>query len=120
LERSNKKVLAKGAPRPQDTAIVYITPAKIIDKTNKKRYMNIKIKAALTVLIFFSTLTGMAWILTKIPPEWIINGFLCLMAIGCMIIAYYMALGYYRDVEELKKLNEQDKRKIEGGNSRIK
>jgi hypothetical protein len=31
-----------------------------------------------------------------------------------------MALGYYRDVEELKKLNEQDKRKIEGGNSRIK
>jgi hypothetical protein len=120
LERSNKKVLAKGAPRPQDTAIVYITPAKIIDKPNKKRYMNIKIKAALTVLIFFSTLTGMAWTITKIPAEWIINGFITLLGIAAVIVGYIMALGYYRDVEELKKLNEQDKRKIEGGNSRIK
>ena len=82
--------------------------------------MNIKIKAALTVLIFFSTLIGMAWILTKIPPEWIINGFMTLIAIGCMIIAYYMALSYYRDVEELKRFDQQTERKIEGGNSRIK
>ena len=82
--------------------------------------MNIKIKAALTVLIFFSTMIGVAWILTKVPSEWIINGFMCLMAIGCMIIAYYMALGYYRDVEELKRFDEETERKIESGNSRRK
>lgn len=104
--------------------IVDIIPRKtirIIDIRNyKKRYMNIKLKAILTVLIFFSTMIGMTWGLTKIPSIWIINGFIVLIAIGCMIIAYYMALGYYRDVEELKKLNEQDKRKIEYKSSRRK
>jgi hypothetical protein len=120
LERSNEKVLAKGAPRPQDTAIVYVIPAKIIDKTNKKRYMNIRIKAALTVIGFFSAMIGMAWIITNIPSEWIINGFLCLMAIGCMVIAYYMALSYYRDVEELKRFDEQTERKIEYKSSKKK
>ncbi len=81
--------------------------------------MNIKIKAILTVIGFFSTMIGMTWILTKIPSEWIINGFITLLAIGCMVIAYYMALSYYKDVEELKRFDKQTERKIEGQDSRI-
>jgi uncharacterized membrane protein YfcA len=99
--------------------MVYIIPAKIIDKTNKKRYMNIKLKAALTVGAFFTGLITGAWILTKIPAEWIINGFITLLAIAAVIVGYYVALGYYKDVEKLKKSKEQDRRKVEGQNSRI-
>ncbi len=42
------------------------------------------------------------------------------MAIGCMVIAYYMALSYYRDVEELKRFDEQTERKIEYKSSKKK
>lgn len=82
--------------------------------------MNIKIKAILTVAAFFGTMIGMAWIITNIPEKLLIDIFLGLLAIGCTAFAYWVALDYYKGVEELKRFDQQTERKIEYKSSRKK
>lgn len=81
--------------------------------------MNIKLKAGLTVLGLFSTMIGMAWIITNVPEKLLVNIFLGMLAVGCTAFAYWVALDYYKGVEEIKKMDERTKRQIEGRNSKI-
>ena len=75
--------------------------------------MNIKIKAILTVAAFFGTMVGMAWIIIHIPEKLLIDIFLGVLAIGCTAFAYWVALDYYKGVEELKEMQERHKKNQE-------
>ena len=82
--------------------------------------MNIKIKAGLTVLAFFGCMIVTAWGIISIPKEWIETIFKVAIVIAALAFSYKVAYDYYVADQELKRLAEQDKRKIEEGNSRIK
>lgn len=91
-----------------------------IKQKQKRRYMNIKVKAGLTVLAFFGGMIVTAWGITVIPKEWIETIFKVAIVIAALAFSYKVAYDYYVANEELKRMDEQTKRKIEGGNSRIK
>lgn len=106
-----------------DTGQAFDNMITNIKEKEKRRYMNIKLKAALTVLAFFGTMIAVIWGIMSIPTKWIkdygvvaIEG---IMIIVSFIFAYYIALDHYKSVEEIKKMDEQTKRKVEGQDSRI-
>lgn len=85
--------------------------------------MNIKVKAALTVLGFFGTMIATVWGIISIPTEWIkeygVTVLETVMVIVSLVFAYYIALDYYKSVDEIKRFDQQTKRKVEGQDSRI-
>jgi hypothetical protein len=94
-----------------------------IKEKQKKRYMNIKVKAALTVVVFFGSLIGTMVGILSIPKEWIkeygVTIIETIMIIVSLVFAYYIALDYYKSVDEIKRFDQQTKRKVEGQDSRI-
>ncbi len=86
--------------------------------------MNIKLKAILTVLGFFGALLVVAVGVISIPAEWVKRyGVITLegiMVTVSFIFAYYIALDYYKGVEQLKRFDQQTERKIEYKSSRKK
>jgi len=80
-----------------------------IKQKQKNRYMNIKVKAGLTVVIFFSGVLGGGWIINSIPEDVLINIFLGVVVLGCIAFSYWIALEHYeakQKLEEIEKENE--------------
>ena len=82
--------------------------------------MNIKLKALLTVVAFFSILVGLAVGISSIPDIWIKKYGLMLMKVAILaatfIFGYYMALDYYKadkEIKELEKEREESNKKLD-------
>ncbi len=86
--------------------------------------MNIKVKAALTVVMFYVGMIGTMVGLISIPEEWIVKygtPFLeVALVVAALVFSYKVAYDYYVAKEELKRMDERTKRQVESGNSRIK
>jgi len=78
--------------------------------------MNIKLKAALTVVIGIGILSGIIYGLRSIPQTWIDRygtAVLLTAVLGfAFFLLYMMALDYYKAEEELKEMEERDKRRL--------
>lgn len=86
-----------------------------IKEKQKKRYMNIKVKAALTVVVFFVGMIGTMIGIISIPEAWVETIFKGAIVTAALAFSYKVAYDYYVAKEELKRMDEQDRRKIEGG-----
>ena len=85
--------------------------------------MNIKVKAALTVVVFFVGMIGTMIGIISIPEAWVETIFKGAIVTAALAFSYKVAYDYYVAKEELKRMDEKDRRKIEGAcrhNSRIK
>ena len=73
--------------------------------------MNIKLKAGLTVMGFFSAMIGVMVGIISIPDMWIKRYGLLIIEtvaiIGSLVFAYFMALDYYKADEELKQMEKE-------------
>ena len=82
-----------------------------IKEKRKKKYMSIKVKAALTVVMFFVGMIGTMLGLISIPEEWIVKygtPFLeVAIVIAALAFSYKVAYDYYVAKEELKEIQER-------------
>lgn len=78
-----------------------------IKQKQKKRYMNIKLKAALTVIVFFGGLTGMMVGLLSLDREVLVTIFKVLVVTVALAFAYKVALDYYKADKELKDMQRE-------------
>lgn len=77
-----------------------------IKEKRKKRYMNIKVKAALTVVVFFVGMIGTMIGIISIPEAWVETIFKGAIVLAALAFSYKVAYDYYVAKEELKEIEE--------------
>lgn len=78
-----------------------------IKEKQKRRYMNIKVKAGLTVVVFFVGMIGAIIGIISIPEAWIETIFKGAIVTAALAFSYKVAYDYYVAKEELKEIEER-------------